>query len=69
LLIERFKTKRIVLIQAEFKSRKNNYEIIDYVFRGKINNKTRIDTMSILKDSEQNIKFVKNKMFTDYKGK
>jgi hypothetical protein len=61
--------QRIVLIQAEFKQNKNKYEVIDYVFRGKINNVIRIDTMSILKNSENTIKFVKNKMFTDYRGK
>jgi hypothetical protein len=61
--------QKIVLIRAEFGYDKRKYELIDYVFKGKINIENRIDTMSILKDSERNIKFVKNNMFTDYKGK
>jgi hypothetical protein len=61
--------QKIVLIRAEFGYDKRKYELIDYVFKGKINIENRIDTMSILKDSERNIKFVKNNMFTNYKGK
>ena len=60
--------QKIVLIRAEFEQNENEYEMFDYVFKGKINNEFRIDTMSVLKISEQNLKFIKNKMFTDYKG-
>jgi hypothetical protein len=60
--------QKIVLMRAEFGQNQSNYELIDYVFKGEINGTNRIDTMSILKVSEQNIKFIKDNMFSDYKG-
>ncbi|WP_282136244.1 hypothetical protein [Seonamhaeicola maritimus] len=60
--------QKIVLMRAEFGQNQDKYELIDYVFKGEINGTTRIDTMSILKVSEQNVKFIKDNMFSDYKG-
>jgi len=60
--------QEIVLIEAELGQNEDKFELIDYVFKGKINNKKRIDTLSILKVSERNIKYIKNDMFSNYKG-
>ena len=61
--------QKIVLIQAEYGQNQNEYELIDYIFKGEINGVNRIDSMSILKVSEKNLKFIKNNRFSDYKGK
>jgi len=39
------------------------------VFKGKINNENRIDTMSLLNSKEYLPKFIKNNKFTKYNGK
>lgn len=61
--------QKIVLIQAEYGQNQNEYELIDYIFKGEINGVNRIDSMSILKVSEKNLKFIKNNRFSNYKGK
>ena len=61
--------QKIVLIQAGYGQNQNEYELIDYIFKGEINGVNRIDSMSILKVSEKNLKFIKNNRFSDYKGK
>ncbi|WP_431167167.1 hypothetical protein [Tenacibaculum halocynthiae] len=74
--IEKFETnialthQQIVLINAEIGQNKDiKFDLIEYVFNGKINNKKRIDTMSILNSNEYLPKFIKNKIFTKYNGK
>ena len=61
--------QEIVLINARFNdSQEKNFELIEYVFSGDINGKSRIDTMSILFTPEHKFNFIKNDMYTDYKG-
>ncbi|WP_434035500.1 hypothetical protein [Formosa sp. 4Alg 33] len=61
-------SQKIVLTQAEFGQNKDKFELINYVFKGEINDKKRIDTLSILKVSDNEIKFIKNNKFSNYKG-
>ncbi len=62
-------SQEIVLVQAEELGRiQNNYELIDFVFKGEINGVKRIDTMSILKVSEDNMIFIKDNFSSDYNG-
>ncbi|MCB0749788.1 MAG: hypothetical protein KDC90_20185, partial [Ignavibacteriae bacterium] len=62
--------QQIVLINAELGQKKDTkFDLIEYVFKGKINNENRIDTMSLLNSKEYLPKFIKNNKFTKYNGK
>lgn len=60
--------QKIVLMKAEFGQNKDQFELIKYLFKGKINNEARVDTMSIIKIGENNYNFISKNMFSDYKG-
>ena len=62
--------QQIVLINAELGQKKDTkFDLIEYVFKGKINNENRIDNMSLLNSNEYLPKFIKNNKFTKYNGK
>ena len=62
--------QKIVLIKAELgQKNESEFDLIEYVFKGRINNEKRIDTMSLLKSKEYEPKFIKNSKFTNYIGK
>ncbi|WP_299611331.1 hypothetical protein [uncultured Aquimarina sp.] len=62
--------QKIVLIRAGVNQKKGNeFELVKFVFSGKINSKSRIDTMELMISKEFGNKFIKNNMFSDYKGK
>jgi len=73
--IEKYETEitlthqQIVLINAELgQNKKSEFDFIEYVFKGKINSEVRVDTMSLLISKEYLPKFIKNNIFTDYRG-
>jgi len=61
--------QRIVLKKAENESNKRaEFELIEYVFTGKINDEKHMDTISVLKGYNNLFQFIKNGRFTNYKG-
>lgn len=61
--------QQIVLINAELGQKKDiKFDLIEFVFKGEINNEKRVDTMSVLKSKEYYPKFIKNNRFTKYNG-
>jgi len=61
--------QKIVLIGFELnQKREKKFELVKFVFNGKINTENRIDTLELMISDEFKNKFIKNNMFTDYKG-
>jgi hypothetical protein len=61
-------SQEVVLTQAEFGQNQDQLFLINYIFKGKINNENRLDTLSVLRSNNSNYQFIKNEKYSDYKG-
>ncbi|MFD2823943.1 hypothetical protein ACFS5M_09695 [Lacinutrix iliipiscaria] len=61
--------QKIVLTKAYIGNENDNsFELYDYVFYGAVNGENRIDSMSILRREQNDLKFTRNNRLTNYKG-
>ena len=62
--------QKIVLLKAEIgQNKESEFNLVEYVFKGSINNEKVNDTISLLMGKDYLPKFVNNDRFTDYMGK